>query len=75
MALSTIKIKGISLDVYYSYETINDVFGTGDSPTEYDITIHEIELIDSTVNILPLLENEYYDDIVDELLFGIKLGE
>jgi hypothetical protein len=68
-------LEGIPVDIYYSYSMIKDAYGTGDSPTQYDITIHEVELRDSTTNIYPLVENDYYYNMRNAIILDIKEGE
>ena len=66
-SLSTV-INGIDLTVYYTCEFERDPYGTGDSPDVYDIDITEVEVADSTVNILSLLPDSVISDIEDEII-------
>ena len=47
MAIATLKIGGLNLDIYYTCETTHDAYGTGDSPTGYEVEIQEVEVFDS----------------------------
>lgn len=66
-SLSTV-INGIDLTVYYTCEFERDPYGTGDSPDVYNIDITEVEVADSTVNILSLLPDSVISDIEDEII-------
>lgn len=66
-SLSTV-INGIDLTVYYTCEFERDPYGTGDSLDVYNIDITEIEVADSTVNILSLLPDSVISDIEDEII-------
>lgn len=66
-SLSTV-INGIDLTVYYTCEFERDPYGTGDSPDVYNIDITEVEVADSTVNILSLLPDSIISDIEDEII-------
>jgi len=61
-------INGIDLTVYYTCDFERDPYGTGDSPDVYNIDITEIEVSDSTVNIMGLLPDSVISDIEDEIL-------
>jgi cytidylate kinase len=66
-SLSTV-INGIDLTVYYTCDFERDPYGTGDSPDVYNIDITEIEVADSTVNIMRLLPDSIISDIEDEII-------
>jgi hypothetical protein len=68
MGLMTTTINGIALDVYYSYESEDDPYGTGDSPTAHYVEIIAIEAADSTVDITELLSNSIIEQIEDEII-------
>ena len=68
MGLITTKIQGIELDVYYSYESENDPYGTGDSPTTHYVEIIAIEPADSTVNITDILSDRVIEQIEQEII-------
>ena len=61
-------INGVDLTVYYTCEFERDPYGTGDSPDVYNIDITEVEVADSTVNILSLLPDSVISDIEDEII-------
>lgn len=68
MGLMTTKINGIELDVYYSYESEKDPYGTGDSPTAHYVEIIAIEPEDSTVDITDLLSDRVIERIEQEII-------
>jgi len=69
MSIETITINGIDLDVYYTCEKCRDAYGTGDSPTLYDIDIQSIELAGDTTNISSILASSVIEDIENEIFF------
>lgn len=71
MAVQTININGIDLDVYYTCEKCRDAYGTGDSPTLYDIDIRSVELTGDTTNIWSILSSSVIEDIENEI-FSIE---
>jgi hypothetical protein len=73
MALETIEIYGINLDVYFKHEIEKDPYGTGDSPTHHNIELVAIELATDTVNIIPLLCESVIEKIENEI-FDIVTG-
>lgn len=68
MGLMTTKVNGIELDVYYTYESERDPYGTGDSPTAHYVDIIAVEVSDSTVNIMDLLSDNDLNDIEQEII-------
>ena len=62
------KIQGIELDVYYSYESENDPYGTGDSPTAHYVEIIAIEPADSTIDITDILSDRVIEQIEQEII-------
>jgi cytidylate kinase len=68
MASLDTTINGINLTVYYTCDFERDPYGTGDSPDVYNIDITEIEVADSTVNIMGLLPDSVISDIEDEII-------
>jgi len=71
MSVQTITINGIDLDVYYTCEKCRDAYGTGDSPTLYDIDIRSVELTGDTTNIWSILSSSIIEDIENEI-FSIE---
>ena len=55
MSLQTVDIYGVSLDVYYEITKERDPYGTGDSPTMYEIIIESIETTSDTQDLTELL--------------------
>ena len=68
MALETIKIYGITLDVYFKHEIEKDPFGTGDSPTHHNIELVAVETPTDTINLLPILCYTIIEKIENEIL-------
>ena len=68
MGLTTVTVNDIKLDVYYSYESERDPYGTGDSPTAHYVEIIAIEPEDSTVDITDLLSNAVIERIEEEII-------
>lgn len=68
MELRWITINGIKLDVYYEFSSINDPYGTGDSPTQYDVEIKSIELQDSPTDIYELLDYKIIEQITSQII-------
>ena len=63
-----IKLDDVALTVYYTYEVEHDPYGTGDSPTSYDVTIARVEVSDSDADIYCLLSNEAFNDIEQQII-------
>lgn len=68
MGLTTVTINDIKLDVYYSYESEKDPYGTGDSPTAHYVEIIAVETPDSTVNIMDLMSDHDLNSIEEEII-------
>lgn len=66
--LETFEVYGIELDVFYECEIEVDPYGTGDSPTTYSVTIHSVELTDSTQDIEELLSKRVMDALEDMII-------
>lgn len=65
--LETIEVYGVEFDVYYTYHTYADPFGTGDSPTEHEIDITSIEDVTGTQNLQELLGEAVIDKIIEQI--------
>lgn len=63
MAVYTIDLHGIELDVYADVTFEKDPYGTGDSPESVSVDINEVELAGSAVNILDLLSDNVVEHI------------
>jgi hypothetical protein len=59
MEMITIDLDGVELDVVYSCTKTQDGYGTGDSPTFYEIDIQQATPTDSATDIWPLIEDKY----------------
>ena len=68
MSVETLKVSGITFDVYYECEIEQDPLGTGDSPTSYSIEITDIEIGTDTQNVLDILPNSIIEDMIDQLI-------
>lgn len=68
MGLTTVTVNDIKLDVYYSYESERDPYGTGDSPTAHYVEIIAIEVDDSTTDITDLLSDRAIEFIEQEII-------
>jgi len=66
--LETFEVFGIELDVFYECDIEVDPYGTGDSPTAYSVTIHSVELTDSTQDIEELLSKRVMDALEDMII-------
>jgi hypothetical protein len=66
--LETFEVYGIELDVFYECDVEVDPYGTGDSPTLYAVTIHSVELTDSTQDIEELLSKRVMDALEDMII-------
>jgi hypothetical protein len=66
--LETFEVYGIELDVFYECDIEVDPYGTGDSPTTYSVTIHSVELTDSTQDIEELLSKRVMDALEDMII-------
>ena len=73
MELWQLEIYGIRLNVSYEIEKIRDIYGTGDSPTEYSIFIESVEI--GQDNIKELLKESIMDEIESKLIQIEKEGD
>jgi len=67
MAVYTVKVFGIELDVYADVTRERDPLGTGDSPDDVQIDIHEIEPAGCAVNIELLLSDDVIEKIAQQI--------
>ena len=67
MAIFTVKVYGIELDVYADVEIEKDPKGTGDSPDETHIDIIAIEPADCAVDITVLLSEDVIEKIGEQI--------
>lgn len=65
--LETIEVYGVKFDVYYTFHTYTDPFGTGDSPTEHEIDITSIEDVEGTQNLQELLGSAIVEKIIEQI--------
>ena len=68
MEMITIDLDGVNLDVVYSCTKTRDAYGTGDSPTFYEIDIQQATPTDSATDIWPLIEDKYYERVRDAIM-------
>lgn len=62
------KLIGVDLLVYYTYHVEHDPYGTGDSPTSYDVSIARVEVAGSDADIYCILSNEALGDIEERII-------
>ena len=67
MAVYTVKVFGIELDVYADVTRERDPLGTGDSPDDVQIDINEIELTTSSTDITTLLSDDVIEKIAQQI--------
>ena len=65
---NTFRILGIEFDVAYECEVHIDPYGTGDSPTLYEISIESIKLSDSEFNIDELLSEHVTEELMQKII-------
>lgn len=68
MCLATVEVFNTKFDVYYDSKYQRDIYGTGDSPDAFEITINEIETEGDTQDISELLANFVVEQIRVELV-------
>jgi hypothetical protein len=68
MGLQTIQVCGVDLDVYYDCTITRDPYGTGDSPTEYEVDIQAVEVAGDTQDIQDILADRCIEYIIDTII-------
>lgn len=68
MKLATVHINGIKLDAYYYITITKDAFGTGDSPTEYDVDLIELNTPTDTQNLIELIHEYWLEKARDQIV-------
>ena len=68
-----LEMYGLRLDVDYTYESVKDARGTGDSPTAHNVYVKSIELHGKDISML--LKDDVLDEIDDKLLRLEVLGD
>jgi len=66
--LYTTKVNGIALDIYYDCITTTDGYGTGDSPTLYEIEFNSIETQNDSVCLISILSESVLNEIEEEII-------
>lgn len=66
--LHTTEIHGVKLDVYYDCLKTTDGYGTGDSPTLYEIEFNSIETQGDSVCLISILSDSVLDEIEEEII-------
>ncbi len=66
--LYTTKINNVNFDCYYDSLKTTDGYGTGDSPTIYEIDFNSIETAGDTVNIMSVLSDNVLALLEDEII-------
>lgn len=68
MSVETLKVHNITFHVYYDCEIEKDPYGTGDSPTKYQVEIIAIEVGEDTQNVYDILPNAIIEDITEQII-------
>lgn len=68
MGLQTIQVCGVDLDVYYDCTITRDPYGTGDSPTEYEVDIQAVEVAGDTQDIQDILADRFIEYIIETII-------
>jgi hypothetical protein len=69
MASLDTTINGYDFTAYYTCSVIKNAHGyLSDNITKYDIDLTEVELADSTINILDLLPGDIIDKLYEEII-------
>lgn len=63
-----ITVDGFTFDVYFNIYKERDPYGTGDSPAQIYIELHEISLADSNTDITVLLSDSIIDEIENKII-------
>lgn len=63
-----LKVNGAELTVFYKCSKERDPLGTGDSPTEYNVDILQVEAADSTINLIEVLDWSVLEEIEDKII-------
>jgi hypothetical protein len=61
-------ISGVELTAFYTIYIETDPYGTGDSPTSYELDILHIEAKDSTINLMSILSYDVIEEIENEII-------
>ena len=68
MSVETLNIEGVDWHVYYDVDKCTDAYGTGDSPTMYEINLFHIEAGEDTQDIKDFLNDVLIEKIYTELI-------
>lgn len=63
-----LEINGVSLTVFYTCIQERDPFGTGDSPTKYNVDILQVEAADSAINLIDVLQESVLEEIEEKII-------
>lgn len=63
-----LEINGVELTVFYKCSKERDPFGTGDSPTEYNVDILRVEASDSKINLIEILQESVLEEIEAKII-------
>ena len=66
--LYTTKVNNVNFDCYYDCLKTTDGYGTGDSPTLYEIDFNSIETAGDTVNLISVLSDDVISLLEDEII-------
>ena len=68
MSVETLEVHNITFHVYYDCEIEKDPFGTGDSPTEYQVNITTIEIGEDAQNVYDILPNVIIEELTEQII-------
>jgi hypothetical protein len=68
MSVETLEVHNITFHVYYDCKIEKDPYGTGDSPTEYQVNIMTVEIGEDTQNVYEILPNVIIEKITEQLI-------
>jgi hypothetical protein len=63
-----LEVNGVELTVFYKCSKERDPFGTGDSPTEYNVELLQVEAVDSTINLIEVLQESVLEEIEAKII-------
>ena len=67
--LYTTKVNNVNFDCYYDCLRTSDGYGTGDSPTLYEIDFNSIETAGDSVNLMSVLSEDVLSILEDEVVY------
>jgi hypothetical protein len=68
MSLQTVTVFGVEFDVYYDLTVVRDAYGTGDSPTDYELEIESIEVVGDVQDLSNVLSDRVIELIEEQII-------